>query len=125
MLLSLCLKQNNSILDNPITTIVGGSQKNATEGDTDVSLECTAESKPPAKFTWHKTGDSSPIKTGTGTADNNRLVYTIPTVNRQHAGTYGCTADNVIPSPDSAEQELIVFCKLVIQLFMFINDVRK
>ena len=108
--MALLLQQKGTILDNPITTIIGGSQKNATEGDTDLPLDCTAESKPPAKFTWQKTGDSSPIKTGTGTADNNRLVYTIPTVSRYHAGSYRCTADNEIPSPDSAEQELVVFC---------------
>ena len=104
-----------TLIDYPVITIIGGRWKNATEGDTDVTLDCTAESKPPARFTWQKTGEAGNVKTGTGTSDNNRLVYTIPTVNRRDAGTYRCTADNGIPSSDNSDQELVVFCKSVMK----------
>ena len=90
-----------------------------------MSLTCRASSKPAASFKWYKGTDTTPLKSGSGSVDNNMLIYTIDTIEKTDAGNYRCTADNGIGTADNSNGnvKVVVQCKLhYYQLFNMLCD---
>lgn len=70
-------------------------------------IECSAWGKPDSSFAWQHNKDE--IRS-TGQMKN--FPFLIPSVSREHYGTYVCTATNKIGS-DSQSTNLTVVCKYV------------
>lgn len=63
--------------------------------DEEVTLVCSAWSKPPATFSWYKEGSNVPLVVDNGTVKRNAVSYTIPRgLKSLHNGTYRCVASN-------------------------------
>ncbi len=70
-----------------------------------VTFDCHAEGDPPPVVTWVKVDGELPI-----TASLSGSMLTIPSVQLTDAGTYRCTATNVVGSQQS-QVVLFVQCK--------------
>ena len=78
-----------------------------------VTFDCHAEGDPPPAVTWVKVDGELPI-----TASISGSMLTIPVVSLSDAGTYRCTATNVVGSQQS-QVVLYVQCKFAFDCSIF------
>ncbi|CAH1248239.1 HMCN2 [Branchiostoma lanceolatum] len=92
------------IVNYPPSVTVTSGTVTVDEND-DVSLSCTADSKPPpTTFTWTDT-NGTPLNSQ---RDGFTLQVTIPDITYQQAGSYTCTASNGVGDAGSAEVDVTV-----------------
>ena len=73
-----------------------------TEGDTIPSISCTASCRPQCTFMW----------TGPKVPDDTTSNLDLQNINRNHKGTFYCTATNDVGNKTSPNVEINVRCKL-------------
>ena len=108
----------NIFTDHSITSVA--MEVNATEDEPNVTLRCSASSKPPSNFKWFRSGSSVSMHSGSGSVSANYLDYVIPVVKRDDAGQYRCEADNNIGTPDNTNDLLML--KVVCEFLFVYGD---
>ncbi|XP_078665042.1 hemicentin-2-like [Branchiostoma floridae x Branchiostoma belcheri] len=94
----------NLVVNYPASVTVSSAMVTVDEND-DVSLSCTADSKPPpTSFTWTDM-NGTPLDSQ---RDGFTLQATIPDITYQQAGSYTCTASNGVGDAGTAEVDVIV-----------------
>ncbi|XP_035660172.1 hemicentin-2-like [Branchiostoma floridae] len=95
------------VVNYPASVTVTSGTVTVDEND-DVTLSCTADSKPPpTSFTWTD-ANGTPLNSQ---RDGFTLQATIPDITYQQAGSYTCTASNGVGDAGTADIDVIVECK--------------
>ena len=78
------------------------------EGETLV-VQCLTKGNPAPKLTWSKRGQ----KAEHTKIDEAKNEMTLENVDRTHADTYSCTANNDIGDPVTSEFQVLIKCKFL------------
>ncbi|WAR06424.1 CADM2-like protein [Mya arenaria] len=93
-------------VDDPIVSVTTGSvEMDETHSG---SLSCTVDSKPPSTITWSRVDSASALPTDSMTRGNNSLKYRINTAQREDAGQYRCTANNIFGGNKHNHTQIVV-----------------
>ncbi|XP_052804150.1 hemicentin-2-like isoform X2 [Mya arenaria] len=91
---------------DPIVSVTTGSvEMDETHSG---SLSCTVDSKPPSTITWSRVDSASALPTDSMTRGNNSLKYRINTAQREDAGQYRCTANNIFGGNKHNHTQIVV-----------------
>ncbi|XP_078584655.1 nephrin-like [Branchiostoma floridae x Branchiostoma japonicum] len=94
----------------PVQPTIVSNATTVEEGDS-IHLTCQTTSNPPASYSWTKQSGDLPDDAREETVDQTSVLV-IPSLTKDHSGTYICTASNILlPGGTTKEYNLNVLCE--------------